>query len=110
MAAESELEKKIRLYAESAGVLTYKFTSPGNAKVPDRIFIKNCITLFIEVKAQGELPDDGQVEEIYRINRVGGFATWVDNIMDAVDFIDALDTLQPGSLRRKIEHHNRRIF
>ena len=106
MAQESHLENKIRLYAESVGVLTYKFTSPGNAKVPDRIFIKNCVTLFLEIKAPGELPDDGQQEEIFRINAVGGFATWVDDIVDAVVFIDAMDTSPPGDIRRLVSTKN----
>jgi len=110
MAAESQLESKIRHYAESVKVLTYKFTSPGNADVPDRLFIKNCVTLFIEIKAGGERPTAGQVEELYRINAVGGFATWVDNIVDAVEFIDLMDTSPPGELRRKIEQHNSLIF
>lgn len=89
MAAESQLENLIRLYAEKRGVLTYKFTSPGNAKVPDRILI-NESTVFLEVKAPGELPDDGQQEEIFRINAVGGYATWVDNLTDAKELIDIM--------------------
>jgi hypothetical protein len=89
MAQESQLENQIRLYAEKRGVLTYKFTSPGNAKVPDRILI-NESTVFLEVKAPGKLPDDGQQEEIFRINKVGGYATWCDNITDAKELIDIM--------------------
>jgi len=89
MPAESQLENEIRKYAESQGVLTYKFTSPGNAKVPDRILIKE-VTVFLEVKAAGELPDDGQTEEIFRINAVGGHATWCDSLTDAKELIDTI--------------------
>ena len=89
MAAESQLENEIRKYAESQGILTYKFTSPGNAKVPDRILIGE-VTVFLEVKAAGKMPDDGQVEEMYRINKVGGYATWCDNLTDAKQIIDAM--------------------
>lgn len=36
---ERDIEKKVKEYAESKGFLAWKFTSPSNKGVPDRIFI-----------------------------------------------------------------------
>lgn len=52
---ESWVENKAREYAKSLGYLCYKFTSPGNFGVPDRIFINPCgVTIYIEFKAPGK--------------------------------------------------------
>jgi hypothetical protein len=49
---ESELEKKAKKYAESKNCLLWKFESPSNAGVPDRILIApNGIVAFIEFKS-----------------------------------------------------------
>ena len=36
---ESQIERAACLYAKSLGMLAYKFTSPGRAGVPDRVFL-----------------------------------------------------------------------
>ena len=51
---ESVIEKTVCDYAISKGWLCYKFTSPSNRAVPDRIFIRNSIVLMIEFKAFGK--------------------------------------------------------
>jgi len=52
MAAESKLEKKIRVYAEDKGCLFLKFTSPGRKGVPDRILLApGGRVVFVELKA-----------------------------------------------------------
>ena len=48
---ESKIENAVCKYAKDKGWLVYKFSSPGNNGVPDRIFIKNKILYFIEFKA-----------------------------------------------------------
>lgn len=90
MAAESLLEKKLVRYAKSRGVWTRKFTSPGHVSVPDRVFMTRGYTLFLEIKAVGKRPTEGQMEEIKLISLQGGLATWVDNFEDGKAFIDLL--------------------
>ena len=51
---EIKIEKRCRDYAIAKSWLAYKFTSPGNIGVPDRIFIKAGKVLFVEFKAPGE--------------------------------------------------------
>jgi hypothetical protein len=50
---ERQLEKAIRDTALKLGYLTYKFTSPSNRGVPDRIFINpHGYVFFIEFKSK----------------------------------------------------------
>lgn len=37
---EKQIEKAVCDYAKTKGMLVYKFSSPGHASVPDRIFIR----------------------------------------------------------------------
>ena len=53
---ESTIEKAVSKFAASVGWITYKFTSPQHRGVPDRIFIRDSVVLFVEFKAPGELP------------------------------------------------------
>ena len=49
---EKDLEKKIVTKAKKLGFLSYKFVSPSQRGVPDRIFIsKNSKVFFIEFKS-----------------------------------------------------------
>lgn len=57
---ESTIESKTVNYAKSKGWLVYKFTSPANRAVPDRIFIRHSIVFFIEFKAPGKKPTELQ--------------------------------------------------
>ena len=47
---EKDIEAKVCLYARDKGMLTYKFTSPARAAVPDRMFIYKGRVFFIEFK------------------------------------------------------------
>ena len=52
---ESELEKKFRDLVRGAGGKAYKFVSPGNAGVPDRIVVLPGGRIgFVELKRPGE--------------------------------------------------------
>lgn len=48
---ESTLENKCRLLAKKEGALFYKWVSPGQAGVPDRILIHKGQVVFVELKA-----------------------------------------------------------
>jgi hypothetical protein len=88
MGRESTVEKKIVMLARDKGVLTRKFSSPSNAGVPDRIFMWNGRTLFLEIKRLGFKPTALQYDEMEGINRQGIPATWVDTYADAYEMID----------------------
>lgn len=54
---EKQIEKAVCDYAKTKGLLVYKFSSPGHASVPDRMFIRPDGLMFtIEFKsARGKL-------------------------------------------------------
>lgn len=54
---EKEIEKKVVKYAIDKNFLAYKFTSPSNRSVPDRLFISPTGKIFfIEFKRKNKLP------------------------------------------------------
>lgn len=50
---ESKIEAYLRDQVEKIGGLCYKFVSPGNAGVMDRIVMYNAETWFVETKKPG---------------------------------------------------------
>lgn len=53
---EKDIEKAVTDYAKSLGWLSFKFTSPNNRGVPDRIFFRAGRVILIEFKAPGKRP------------------------------------------------------
>jgi hypothetical protein len=64
---ESTIEKKVSDYAKTQGWLSYKFVSPSNRGVPDRIYLKSGKCIFIEFKAPKKKPTKLQEKIISRI-------------------------------------------
>ena len=64
---ESAIESAVCKYAKSKGWLVYKFVSPNNRGVPDRIMLRNGVILFVEFKATGKQPTTLQQYIIKRI-------------------------------------------
>ncbi len=60
---EKYLERKIVFKAKKLGYLTYKFVSPSNRGVPDRIFIsENGKLFFVEFKSK-----KGKLSELQKL-------------------------------------------
>lgn len=80
---EKDIEKKVVAYAKSLGCLVYKFTSPSQRSVPDRLFImpNGRGVFFIEFKRLGCKPTASQDVEIEKI-RKQRIQVWV---IDSVD-------------------------
>lgn len=90
---EKDIEKKVCKYAKDNGFLVYKFTSPGQWAVPDRVFISpNKSVFFIEFKAPGKKPTPAQMREITRIRDKGILVFVVDDVTDGKRIIDTRDT------------------
>lgn len=83
MLRESNIERFVCRVAKEAGWLTYKFVSPSNSGVPDRIFIKSGRVVFIEFKAPGKKPTKLQEKIISRIRDAGVEVYICDNVEDA---------------------------
>lgn len=80
--SESYVEKKVCEHAKRRDWLVYKFQSPAQRGVPDRIFLKEGRVVFIEFKAYGKRPTKQQLYNHDQI-RAAGFEVYViDNIED----------------------------
>lgn len=72
MMNEKTIEKKLVEKVKSIGGLCFKFVSPGNSGVPDRlILIADKKIAFVEVKAKGKKPRPLQVRMIEKIRGLG---------------------------------------
>lgn len=81
---ESELEKKFRERVTQAGGKAYKFVSPGNAGVPDRLVILPGGKIgFVELKQEGGKPRKLQQFRMKELEGLGCFTAVVDSIESA---------------------------
>lgn len=72
MISEKELEAYLRIRIKKLGGVAYKFTSPGNDGVPDRlVLLPNGDMSFVELKAPGKKPSKLQKVQIKRIENLG---------------------------------------
>lgn len=97
---ESQIEASIVAYAKKQGVLSYKFVSPSQRAIPDRLFVYQGKVLFLEVKRQGETPTLLQLHEMAKLKGQGMFVTWVDSVTDGKMYIDKLISWNQGGLGR----------
>ena len=69
---EKEIEEKFRDAVKRAGGKAYKFVSPGNDGVPDRLVILPEGRIgFVEVKAPGRKPTALQKARIHELESLG---------------------------------------
>lgn len=64
---EKEIENYLVKKVKKLGGLCFKFVSPGNAGVPDRIVIKDGKLVFVELKAPGK---EVRALQQFQINRL----------------------------------------
>lgn len=77
---EKELEKIFCKMVKLAGGRAYKFTSPGNAGVPDRLVVMpNGVVAFAELKQKGKEPRPSQLMQIDRLRNLGCYVAVVDS-------------------------------
>lgn len=78
MHTEKQIENYLKRKFESIGAIVLKFTSPGQAGVPDRIIIlPNGSTIFVEVKCKTGRIAPLQQHWVDKINKQGGHACFV---------------------------------
>lgn len=91
---ESRIESELRKRIEEIGGKAFKFSSPGNNGVPDRIILYNGGCYFVELKRPGQ-----ELKPLQRVMRKKfytlGFKIYVIDTFDKVgDFIDGIQTTQ----------------
>ena len=80
---EREIEKKACEFAAKNGWYQRKYKTANRRGLPDRIFIRRGIVMFIEFKATGEEATEQQKLEHDRIRKQGIEVYVIDNIEDA---------------------------
>lgn len=68
---EKELEKYLTEKIKTIGGLAYKFVSPGNAGVPDRIIVTNNKVTFVELKTSKGYVSPQQIKQISKLTDRG---------------------------------------
>lgn len=82
---ESDIEKYLRVRVQAEGGRAYKWVSPGNNGVPDRIvMLPGAPDIFVELKAPGKKPTALQVIQ-HRMLRELGRTVWVIDSKEQVD-------------------------
>lgn len=95
---EKEIEEKVGRYANNRDVLTRKFTSPQHRSVPDRLYtFPNGFTVYIEFKATGKKPTDGQKREMNQLIKRKQFVYVVDSVSVGKLLVNAILALPEGS-------------
>jgi hypothetical protein len=89
---EKDIERAVCDYAKKQfKMLCYKFTSPGQRSVPDRIFVtKEGVVFFIEFKRLGQKPTPAQEVEIAKIRAQGVKVFVVDNVGEGKRVVDQM--------------------
>lgn len=84
MKSEKSIEAAVTKYAKAQGCLCYKFVSPSNRGVPDRIIIgPTGKVLFLELKAPGKVPTPLQAHTLQQMFDKGAAAHWADSLDNA---------------------------
>lgn len=87
---ERDVEMKVMRWAKEHGWLAFKFTSPSQRSVPDRIFMRNGVVAFAEIKAPTRKPTPKQEAEMQRIRAAGVPVEWFDDAEKAIAWLDSL--------------------
>lgn len=93
---ESELERRFCRLVEQAGGKAYKFVSPGNSGVPDRIVVLPGGRIgFVELKRPGETPWKLQQFRRQELEGLGCYTAVVDSLECAEAVITELQRQAP---------------
>lgn len=85
---EKEIEAKLRDKVKALGGRAYKFVSPGNSGVPDRIVVLPEGKIgFAELKRPGKEPRKLQERQIAFLQKLGFTVQVIDSEKDIENFI-----------------------
>lgn len=100
---EKDVEAAIGRYAVSKGCLWWKFTSPNNRSVPDRVVVTPLgVVAFMEIKRPGKELTPGQAEKAKDLRKHNALVDWTDNVEKGKQLIEEWCAL-PGPNSGKLE-------
>lgn len=92
---ESEIEKKLVREIRKMGGMAYKFVSPGNTGVPDRIVILPGVITFVELKTETGRLSPGQKRQIGKLQDLGMKVVVLHGMKELEEF---LNEIRPASV------------
>lgn len=90
MERERDVEKYLRMRVLKHGGLYYKFVSPGNDGVPDRMVVLGGRVFFVELKREGEKPRPIQEWQIERMRQAGLDVRVISGKAEAREFLNEI--------------------
>lgn len=88
MVRESTVESYLRDRVKAQGGIAYKFVSPGNVGVPDRLIVFPGGTVYFrELKATGKKPTPLQVRQLEKLKDLGFDVGVIDSKQGVDEFI-----------------------
>ena len=94
---ERKIEEKLRKAVRQKGGLCWKFVSPGNAGVPDRIILmQNGKVAFVELKATGETMRSLQEKRKRQLQSLGIKVFCLDSVEDIPKVIQEIEGSESG--------------
>jgi len=84
---ERDIERRLRLGIKALGGKAYKFSSPGNNGVPDRIVLIQGKSFFVELKRPGKNLSPGQRAVKRDFKKLGFEVYKIDSIEDVDRFL-----------------------
>lgn len=88
---EREIEEYLRLGVKRLGGIVFKFTSPGNAGVPDRIVVMPGNRIyFVELKRPGGKTSPLQNSQIGKLKSLGCEVFVIDSKEGVKEFLDEI--------------------
>lgn len=90
MGPEAKIEAYLLKRVKQIGGLCWKFVSPGNAGVPDRVVVYNSTVTFVELKSPGGRVSPLQWQMIQQLRNRGARVYILWSKQDVEEFIQEL--------------------
>lgn len=88
---EKDIESYLRDKVKELGGKAYKWVSPGNAGVPDRIVCLKGRMIPVELKAPGKKPTELQMKKHQELNKLGITVYVIDSKEKVDEFLRGLN-------------------
>jgi hypothetical protein len=93
--SEAQIEKKVTEHAKRAGWLSYKWVSPSQRWVPDRLYFKDGRIKMVEFKAPGKFPTKGQAITHKMLRREGCTVHVINTVEKGVALFERSEESDP---------------
>lgn len=95
MLSEKQVEGRLVLKVKKLGGVAYKWTSPSNPGVPDRLVLYQGNVWLVELKAPGQKPRKRQLVEFERLYRLGFDVIVIDSYEGVDRLVEDMRSCSP---------------